>query len=323
MKFSIIIPVYNVEKFLDRCLKSVFKQNYKNYEVIIVNDGSPDKSNIIINKYIKKDEKFKVIDKKNGGISSARNAGIEKASGDYILFIDGDDYIEPDLLLKINDYIDLNKNIEVVRFSSRLVTEEGEVIENSIIKSKDVSNGNKYFTYFVESKIFFDTVWLYAYNLKFWKKNKFQFCLSRIHEDFGLIPEIILKSKKIGVIDYIGYNYVQSNNSIIRNFNKEKEKKKCVDLIYFYDKYQKLPKNIFYEKKTKKMFDSFCANALILKATTIKDKENFKWYLKELKFRKLHNKLLNDTFSRKLKIIIYKISPRLIIQFQKPKININ
>lgn len=82
--FSIIVPVYNVEKYLDKCLKSILRQTFKDFECIIIDDGSPDNSNIIIDKYVKLDQRFKVIHQKNMGISAARNAGLDIAEGDYI-----------------------------------------------------------------------------------------------------------------------------------------------------------------------------------------------------------------------------------------------
>lgn len=92
IKFSIIIPVYNVSAYLDQCINSVFKQKYRNYEVILVDDGSTDESSFICNRWMEKDLRIKVIHKENGGTSSARNVGIKKFCGDYVLFLDGDDY---------------------------------------------------------------------------------------------------------------------------------------------------------------------------------------------------------------------------------------
>lgn len=98
--FSIIIPVYNVEQYLDKCLKSISKQTFLDFECIIVDDGSPDNSNAIIDKYVNKDQRFKVIHQKNMGLSAARNTGLDAAKGDYIAFVDSDDYIANDYLEK-------------------------------------------------------------------------------------------------------------------------------------------------------------------------------------------------------------------------------
>lgn len=105
IKYSIIIPVYNVEKYLDDCLSSILNQTYKNYEVILINDGSSDNSSLICKKYCDLSKSFKLIEQVNGGVSSARNNGIRNASGDYLLFIDSDDYIDNNSLEIIDNYI--------------------------------------------------------------------------------------------------------------------------------------------------------------------------------------------------------------------------
>ena len=101
MKVSVIVPVYNVEKYLDKCLDSLANQTLKDLEIIIVNDGSPDNSEDIIKKYTKKYKNFKYYKKENGGLSSARNYGIKYASGDYIAFLDSDDYVKSDMYEKM------------------------------------------------------------------------------------------------------------------------------------------------------------------------------------------------------------------------------
>ena len=105
-KFSIIIPVYNTEKYLEKCLDSIINQSYQNMEIIVVNDGSTDNSKDILFTYQNKYPKLiNVYEKINGGLSDARNYGVSKASGDYLLFVDSDDYIESDLLLNISKNI--------------------------------------------------------------------------------------------------------------------------------------------------------------------------------------------------------------------------
>ena len=108
-KFSIIVPVYNVEEYIDDCLKSIKSQTFKDYEVIVVNDGTKDNSMDIVKNY-----DVEIINQENGGLSSARNTGVKKAKGEYLIFLDSDDYIEKDLLKKIND--SLKDNPDVVRF---------------------------------------------------------------------------------------------------------------------------------------------------------------------------------------------------------------
>ncbi|OUQ56652.1 hypothetical protein B5E58_10530, partial [Tyzzerella sp. An114] len=93
-KISVIVPIYNVEKYLNRCVDSIINQTYKNLEIILVDDGSPDNCGKICDEYAKKDNRIKVVHKENGGVSSARNVGLNIATGDYIGFVDGDDWID-------------------------------------------------------------------------------------------------------------------------------------------------------------------------------------------------------------------------------------
>ena len=105
IKYSIIVPIYNIEKYIEECILSVINQSYKNYELVLVDDGSLDNSGIICDNYAKKYKKIKVIHKKNGGLSDARNAGIEISTGEYVLFLDGDDTLYNNCLEEINSQL--------------------------------------------------------------------------------------------------------------------------------------------------------------------------------------------------------------------------
>lgn len=126
---SVIVPVYNAEKYLDECVESIVNQTYKNLEIILVDDGSPDNSPQMCDKWAEKDRRIKVIHKKNGGVSSARNAALEIAQGDYIGFVDSDDFIDEDMFeLLINNAIDYNA--EVSRCSYRFYI-DGEFVDSN------------------------------------------------------------------------------------------------------------------------------------------------------------------------------------------------
>ncbi len=133
---SVIVPIYNVEKYLDRCIKSIVNQTYENLEIILVDDGSPDNSPKMCDEWAKKDKRIKVIHKENGGVSSARNIGIDKSRGEWITFVDADDYIEPtyaeDMLAVSNDfdtkYICCGYN-KVYSNKSETINSSGEIIE--------------------------------------------------------------------------------------------------------------------------------------------------------------------------------------------------
>ena len=120
MKLSIIIPVYNVETTLNKCIESVVNQDFSNYELILVDDGSPDRCPQICDRWALKSEKISVIHKKNGGLSDARNAGIDVARGKYITFIDSDDYIGEHTFAPVMDYIARNPEVDILEYPAQL-----------------------------------------------------------------------------------------------------------------------------------------------------------------------------------------------------------
>lgn len=119
-KISIIVPVYNVEQYISKCIHSILEQSYRNWELILVDDGSRDKSGQICDKFSKQDERIKVVHKENGGVSSARNIGIDNSNGDWITFVDADDWLDPDTLRIAMQFT----NYDIVRFTGNYVYEE-------------------------------------------------------------------------------------------------------------------------------------------------------------------------------------------------------
>lgn len=212
--FSVIVPVYNVEKYLDKCLASILGQTFKDYECIIVDDGSPDNSNTIIDNYVKKDQRFKVIHQKNMGISAARNAGLDIAKGDYITFIDSDDYIA-------NDYLE--------KFASKITSTDADIVICGFIEVyaeyiKEVSSKSEN-TDEIKKNILADVLHAYPWN-KCYKKDLFQnirFPVNKIFEDLLTIPEVCLNAQKIVCIPEKLYYYNRQNlNSITSNLSTEK-----------------------------------------------------------------------------------------------------
>ncbi len=299
MKFSIIVPVYNVEKYVKRCLDSIFNQTYKDFEVIVVNDGSTDKSMDIVKKY----KDVKIINEENRGLSHARNNGVKNARGDYILFVDSDDYINKDLLKELNK--SLNNNPDVVRFQVQSVDEYGSMTKYEEENFEGLS-GPEAFKRIVKFH-YVENAWCYLYKRDFFIKNNFKYKEGMLHEDFGLTPLIIMKAGNVNSISYIGYNYFNRKGSIMNSNDYEKEKKKVKD---FYTHYLYLKKEINKTNLDKKVFLSFISNSLILKVSSLKGKD-YKEYKKLLKENNVYNDLLSDTFTRKIKKLIFKISPKL------------
>ncbi len=296
-KFSIIIPVYNVEKYLKMCLDSVFNQTYKDYEVIVVNDGSTDKSMDIV-----KDYNVKVNNIKHVSVSEARNIGVKKATGEYLIFLDSDDYWEKDLLKKINKSLD--NNPDLVRFQVRTVTDTGEINNFNEKEFKGLS-GEKAFEE-ISTFHFIESVWCYAIKRKYYIQEKFEFKKGMIHEDFGLTPLIIIKAKKVNCINYIGYNYYRRAGSIMNTPDYKWTKKKVED---FYKHYIWLNKEIEKTNIDATIFKSFISNSLILKITELNSKD-YKLYLKKLRQENVFDNLLTNTMPRKIKKVLLKISPK-------------
>lgn len=211
-KVSVIIPVYKVEKYLKRCIESVVNQSYKNIEIILVNDGSPDKCGEICDAYAKIDSRIKVIHKENGGLSSARNAGLDIASGEYIMFVDSDDWIEEDSLEKLDKYMDMN--YDIINFKFGFVKEDSK---NIIELQSDLKESYECDLTSYIDKLFMGELSFFIWN-KLYKKDLFndvRFPEGRNYEDMATIYKLYFKASKIIVTDYTLYNYWLGNSTSI------------------------------------------------------------------------------------------------------------
>ena len=303
-KFSIIVPVYNVEEYIDDCLKSIFNQSFKDFEVIVVNDGTKDNSMDIVKNY-----DVKVINQENAGLSDARNTGVKSSTGEYLLFIDSDDYIEKDLLKNINN--NLKDNPDVLRFQIKEIFDDNRMV-NHEENSFDTTNGVEAFTKICNYH-FIENAWSYVIKRKYYLDNKFEFKKGTYHEDYGLMPLVIIKANKVKSISYIGYYYRQRSNSIMSSTDYNKTKKKVDD---FYNHYLYLNKEINKTKLDNKIFKSYISNSLLIKICELNNKD-YKIYKSKVKEDKVIDNLLDDSLIRKIKKILFKISPKLTIKFLK------
>ncbi len=301
-KFSLIIPAYNVEKYIKKCLDSVLNQTYNNYEIIIINDGSTDNTSKILESY-KSNKKIKIINQENKGLSNARNTGVSNAKGDYILFIDSDDFIEKELLEILNKTI---KDEDLVRFQIKILDETNKIIKEYKEETFNNLNGIEAFNKLSKYNLV-ELAVCYAYKKDTFLKNNYKFEEKTYHEDFGLIPYIIISSKKVTSINYIGYNYLQRKNSIMNNTDYETEIKKSNDVLKHYKNLIKWSQNI---EGDLTIYKSFIANSVILKSLNLKEKD-YKNYIKKLKEYKVYDNLLTNNKENKIKKILIKISPKL------------
>ena len=229
VKVSVIVPVYNVEKYLEKCLESLVNQTLKEIEIIVVNDGTKDNSGEIINKYVKKyPNKVKGYTKENGGLSSARNYGLQYATGEYIAFVDSDDWVDLDMYEKMYHKA-IQESLDVVVCDTINVYQEEQ-------KSYRVSNLN-YSADNLKNYIISPPM----APIRLYKKyifDKVNFENDIFYEDLNLNPSLVCITNKIGFINDGYYYYRQRSNSIMR---QQKFNKKLLDIFTVLDNnYEKL-----------------------------------------------------------------------------------
>lgn len=208
IKVSIILPVYNVEKYIAKCIGSIIDQTYKNFECIVVDDGSPDQSIEIVKSLVKNDSRFIIITKENGGLSSARNKGIDNASGEYITFVDSDDYIDNDLLSTAISCI-TKYDADICMFGLRYVDENGATLDTVINNST-----SDYFKkdFLITENIVFNIACNKLYRSSVFSDIRFDKSILS-YEDAYIMPEVV-HNKKICNIKKPLYNYVQRPMSL-------------------------------------------------------------------------------------------------------------
>ncbi len=280
---SFIIPAYNSANIIKRTIDSILNQKTDlEYEIIIVDDGSTDDLyKTIFKYYFNKKEKVKYFYKENGGISEARNYGITKASGDYIIFVDHDDYISDNLLNDISEYI--KDDIELIKWNPIWVNNNGnEIKREPAISSDKIITGEEGFNLLYGVDPMLICVWEYCF-----KKSIFEeFPVGRFHEDFAIMPFIMLNAKTMAITDKYEYYYVQTEGSIMRTTDKEKSKKKLEDMLNNFDDMIRKTETLKVDKKTKENLAIFGTYSLIAKCNDLEG-EALKNFKKELKKRKI------------------------------------
>lgn len=218
-KFSVIIPVYNVEKYLYQCLDSVFKQTFLDYEVICIEDVSTDHSLEILERYALDHHMRILINDKNSGLSYARNRGLEAAKGEYILFLDSDDYISETLLERLNEELQ-KENYDFLTFSSKMFYDQD--VKHTLVyeptrknQYPEVYGGKELYLLQSVQRDYKPTVWQYCYNKQFLEENNFHFVVGRYNEDELFSFNVFMKARRIKVLPDILHYYRVRNGSIM------------------------------------------------------------------------------------------------------------
>lgn len=219
MFFSVIVPVYNVEKYLNECIDSILNQTFTDFELILVDDGSKDNSGAICDKYAERDSRVKVIHKENGGQSTARNQGVKAASGKFAIFLDSDDFIASnDFFSDLKNIIKAQAQVVIFRYC-KYYNEEKKDDLNISFANIAFNNKGELFAELVKRDAFFCSCWSKCVSLELLRKNEIQFDEHLCCEDMDWYYSVVQKAEIFAIIDKVYVNYRQRENSVTSTFN--------------------------------------------------------------------------------------------------------
>ncbi len=309
---SIIVPIYNVEAYLPRCIDSILAQTYTDFELILVDDGSPDNCPSICDEYAEKDSRIIVIHKENGGLSSARNAGLDIAQGDYIGFVDSDDFIHPQMYERLMESLtDNNADISICNFER--VNEAGNPISDLYpLLTSSVSSGINILRDFKKSgylNIQYIVVVNKVFSRDLW--NNIRFPIGRIHEDEFVAHHLLGASKCVSSINEQFYYYRQTSGSIM---NKPYNLRRLDWFIALEDRVEYLLKLDLHEEAVAVLSRYF--EMLRVKYFLIRDHDNINYHLYEIrkkacKFWHIYSRNSKDIWTIKVATFAFLASPSL------------
>ena len=308
-KVSIIVPIYNICKYLERCINSLLNQTYKNLEIILIDDGSTDESYDICKKYEKKDSRILLIKKKNQGVSSARNTGLRKAKGEFCTFVDADDFIGRDFIKTLVSYQIKNNYDIVISNAIDCYENNSQKIYNPSFEAIELDKKNS-IKEFLRGQLFTCVCWGNLYKTNMIKKNSFD-CNMRIAEDGKfLLDSIELSEKNIIIPERLYYYFIRKDSVVHSGFSEKyyDEMKFCKELIYNFDNDMEL------KKEAENKYNNFLLNLLYFKDIKSNDLRNIAIELK-------NNKNLNKGIKCKVRnyILTNKVLRRIFFAIREEK----
>lgn len=307
--FSVIIPIYNVEAFLKECIDSVLQQTYKDYEIILVDDGSTDESGAIADTYARNYPSINVIHRNNGGLSAARNTGIEAAKGRYIIFVDSDDYIDKNALLNFANCVVRYKEPDIIAAQAYSVNWDGNVK----LKCKDhhhiegIFSGRAFWETAIKANEIFACAPFNAYKTSLIRCTHIYFSEGLLHEDQLWTPTIFWNAKSVVDGDFIFYYHRMRQGSITHSSGHEKKACDLISTCYSLEKmYREYP-------LSQSKWSRDCVAVLYMSAVFIGAEKVLQKGIVKRIFP------IRNACSRKtvMKAILFAISPKLYIELDK------
>lgn len=302
-KISIVVPVYNVEKYLDKCINSILNQTLSEFELILIDDGSKDSSGLICDKYAESDKRIKVIHKSNGGMSSARNIGLDVAKGKYIGFVDSDDWIESDMYELLYNICEDN-NCDIANCSSIIHYEQKTVINGG--HSLIIHNREEAMKTMLEGKLYDEVVWTKLIKREILAGTRFTEGI--VYEDTDFTYRVIDKVQKVGCIGEPKYHYIKRQKGIMNLAKKDLN----IDGVLVYNEMYKFFRNNYLN------LSELAANKLVNHAMYILDKisnsDDFKKY--KYKYDKVVN-ILNENYKVIIRLNGLNVKQKILLTLTK------
>ena len=306
MKLSIIVPIYNVAPYLHKCVDSLLMQDISNYEIILVDDGSPDECPRICDAYAEKHSNIHVIHQENAGLSAARNIGVAKAQGDYIWFVDSDDYVEPNVLGVLMEQIERDK-LDVLRFRYQNVRENGEAFVPHEGMKTDYSDYSRVPT---DGLSFLnERMYIQCYAVQFLCRREIAlsvlFTPNIYFEDTDWTPRMLLQAKRVASTELVVYNYLWREGSItLSQKDIQKQRKQLQDKIDLLRKLHDLGNQVADCRWFDSMISGLMINVMgIIASTFYAEREKYVQQIKAMHLLPLSTYHIAPRARRKVKLI--------------------
>lgn len=323
IKLSIIVPVYNVAAYLGKCLTSLVNQDIDRsiVEIIVINDGSTDNSLDIATEYEKKWNNIQVVSQKNGGLGAARNTGIRLAKGEYLLFVDSDDYLTHNCLGTLLEKL-VSDNLDILRFNYQSIDENYEPIAKSkaasftVNMSEEIVDGKTFLANYLGWSCY---VYLFIFRKSLLGEGSLYFVDNLYFEDVEWLPRLLIRASRISSIDLSVYNYLRRSGSITKNVSASHKEKLIHDKLVVIKSLMELKKEVN-DNQVDKWVDGLISLTVIkvLSYCVTISQDTYRSVIFELlKLKIFPLKTWKFTRGQKLKVFFINTSPNLFVLFKR------